>query len=729
MSKPQGFLKRYSRLFLLVIVLGAVIYLIAQKINVFGNVLVAMIGFGAVVLVHELGHFIFAKISDVKVEAFSIGFPPALIGFKRTEKGYRVRILPDFFSKEKEDKDKESHEAKNSLLTFTIGRNAKAGETEYCISMIPFGGFVKMLGQEDTKTAEAIDDPRSYTNKPVGSRMAVIAAGVTFNAISALIIFMIVFLKGINLQPAVVGGVIPDSPAAVAGVRAGDEIIELDGKRDNLDFGDILTAAALSNVNEAIKVKVRHEDDSIEEFTVLAEKRQTSLGDMRSFGISPAYSLTVAKVKVSDANALFEATGLRAGDRIKKADGKDVRTNWELAEVVRGSFEPEVKLLAERVDKSGKSELVESRIKLDLVSAGRGSDPESETGQVYSMVPRLKLELVSKNRPSFKERVTALFRGKKATVDTENELRSGDIILVAGEVENPTYKELRDVTTEYENKEMPIKVSRADSNGVEKTRTITVTPKRSKEDGRVVIGISLIPMFDTAHAVVAKTVAVEGGPEKLAIPRGAVITAVDGVRVTNFYDVINQIRKNAGQRINIDYRLDEKTAGDVTLDAVEGKDCITVQSIPAELVPFKEIRKLYKAKGPVDAVVMGYNKTVMFIVQTYVTLNRLLAGLVSPKLLMGPIGIISLSYQIVANKPLIDYAYLLGLISASIAVLNLLPILPFDGGHLVFLLIEKVKGSAVNEKIQGAMAYAGLAIIGALFLYVTFNDIVRSFLS
>ena len=155
---------------------------------------------------------------------------------------------------------------------------------------------------------------------------------------------------------------------------------------------------------------------------------------------------------------------------------------------------------------------------------------------------------------------------------------------------------------------------------------------------------------------------------------------------------------------------------------------VTVKSSFAEYIPFEGLEKVYKASGPIDAVLMGYRKTSMFVAQTYLTLKRLVGGLVSPKELMGPVGIISLSYQIVAEKPVIYYAYLLGLISACIAVVNFLPLPPLDGGLIVLLLVEKIKGSALSERVQGIIAYTGWALIGAFFLYITWNDIVKFFL-
>ena len=108
------------------------------------------------------------------------------------------------------------------------------------------------------------------------------------------------------------------------------------------------------------------------------------------------------------------------------------------------------------------------------------------------------------------------------------------------------------------------------------------------------------------------------------------------------------------------------------------------------------------------------------------TIRRLLGGILSPKHLMGPVGIVTVSYTIVSQKPLIEYVYFMGLISAAIAVFNFLPLIPLDGGWFVLLIVEKIKGSAVNQRAQALLAYVGWAIILSLVLYVSFNDVVRS---
>lgn len=706
MSEQKKQVNKNSRLILFAAVVVVAIYFIIRYASAFGNVLLVLLGFGAVILVHEFGHFIVAKLSNIKVEAFSIFMPPTLFGVQRKEEGIRIRILPDIFPKEGDDSGE-------GALRITIMGEGKASETEYRVGLIPFGGFVKMLGQEDTGPVKSSDDPRSFANKPTGIRAAVLAAGVLCNVISAVIIFMIVFLIGINLTPAVVGGVSPDSPAARAGIRAGDEVISVAGKSDDLDFSNIGIAAALSGEDEKVPMKVRHEDGTEEDLELVAELLPG--GQMREFGVDIPLSLTIGRLREVDAADLFSRTGFLAGDRIKSVDGRQVQSFWELREVVQNALTPVVTLEAERAGDQGETELFTSQVGLDWLFAGsRYIDSENKLYHIYSMVPRLRIGIVSDE----------LISGSD---DKESSLQSGDIMLAIGDVENPTYSDMRDVTEKYEKKELPIKVLRTNADGSEKILTVTVKPKKKAGSDRVLIGIVVV--LDTGHPVVAKTIDAEGGPERLDIPSGAAITAVDGAPVSNFYEIIREIKRYGGERITINWRVDEEMAGSVALNVDENIEGITVKSAFSEIIPFDDLKRTYKAGGPVDAIVMGYRRTVMFVAQTYVTLKRLIGGLVSPKNLMGPVGIITLSYRIVAEQPLVYYVYFLGLISAVIAVFNFLPLPPLDGGLVVLLLVEKIKGSALSERVQGIIAYVGWALILTLILYVTFNDIIRSFFS
>jgi regulator of sigma E protease len=713
-------LKTCSRVVLLAAVAVAAIVLIVRNMGVSKNILLVLLGFGAVILVHEFGHFIVAKLCGIKVEAFSIFMPPILLGIKKADRGWRIRILPELLRDELQ-------ESGDGLLSFTVGRKILPGETEYRIGLIPFGGFVKMLGQDDTGPTKTSDDPRSFANKPALARAAVFAAGVTFNVISAVIIYIIVFLVGINLTGPIVGGVIPGSPAERAGIRPGDEVIEVAGEDSRLDFSDVMMAGVLSAKGQAIPLKVRHEDGTIENISLAAE--QLPGEQFRVFGIERASSLTIAKVFAEDANRLLETTGLLSGDRIKGIDGIDVNNSWQFKNVVDRTFEPNVVLLAERGESSGQTQLVESRVSLAFPAVIRpAGETEADLASICGMVPRMRITEVFDESRSVKEWLLRLLSrvgiARPKAGDDAARLKPADIIVAVADVENPTYPELRQTITAYEGKTLPIKVLRTDANGIQQRLTVSVVPRKEASSDRVVIGI--VPELDTEHPVVAKTIATGRYPKPIAIPRGAAITAVDRVAVSNFYDVARELKKNAGQRVTIDWRLDDQTAGNIAIDVGRQQDIVAVRAYFKQAVPFADMEQLYKADGPIDAIGMGYKRTKTFIIQTYVTLHRLIGGLVSPKQLMGPVGILTFSYRIVAAKPLIYYAYFLGLISASIAVLNFLPLPPFDGGLTLLLLVEKIKGSALSVRTQEIIAYAGWGMVLALLLYVTFNDIVRS---
>src|SRR5678815_4717664 len=147
---------------------------------------------GILILIHELGHFFVARWTGVGVERFSIGFGPVLLRWR-------------------------------------------GKETEYALSAIPMGGYVKMMGEESPLEGGAqpdYDPAKAFALKPLWARFLIVFAGPGMNFVLAAVIFALVFaIVGRPVWPAVVGHVAPDSPATAAGVRTGDVITAVDGKR------------------------------------------------------------------------------------------------------------------------------------------------------------------------------------------------------------------------------------------------------------------------------------------------------------------------------------------------------------------------------------------------------------------------------------------------------------------------------------------------------------------
>jgi len=697
----------YFRLLWLVAFVAVAVVLIVRHFDKAANILLAVIGLGLMIIVHEFGHFIVAKLNDIHVEAFSIGFPPVLFGIRRSEEGYRMRILPEVFPSERKEAeltDEEADEWDEGRFHFTFGKKGRSGETEYRIGLIPFGGFVKMLGQEDIGQIKQSDDPRSYANKSVWRRASVISAGVGFNVLSAIVIFMVVFLVGIQLPPPIVGGVYSGSPADKAGLVAGDEIIEVNGKRENLEFSDIGMAAALSLEGEEVAVTVRHEDGSVEESALVARKIPELAKNMKVFGILQPVSLTVEEV--TESKALYEKTGLKPGDRITSVNGKAVDNLWELKGALRNVYTDQVPVRAERKG-NGDAQVVDTVLGLQYLPVAGRDKTGYLLSHIYSMVPRLKVGSIGEAK------------GRK---DRALNLKEEDIIVEIGDVKDPNFVEMREVTQAHNEQELQLKVFRRDEAGDMEQVTVTVVPKAVRRGGDALIGFT--PILEMEQAVVAETIETEG-IGGLEIPEGARITAVDGTAVKSFYDVIEEIRKHPNERISIDYRLSDEVAGSVALETGDFGDFIRLEKTVSEEIPFKAMTELYKASGPIDAIGMGFKKTVQFVVQTYLTLRSVVLTDIGADNLRGPIGIIEISYTVISRASLSYYLYLLGLISACISVVNFLPMLPFDGGHVLFLVIEKIKGSPVHERVQTSIATVGWVFVGALIIYLTYHDIVR----
>lgn len=142
---------------------------------------------GVLIFVHELGHFLVAKRIGVGVLKFSLGFGPRVIG-------------------------------------------RKIGETEYLLSLIPLGGYVKLLGESAEEGLPPGEEKRSFLKQTAAKRMAIVAAGPLFNVLLAILVFSLVHMVGIPVMTAEIGGVMPGSAAEEAGIRAGDAVTAVNGQ-------------------------------------------------------------------------------------------------------------------------------------------------------------------------------------------------------------------------------------------------------------------------------------------------------------------------------------------------------------------------------------------------------------------------------------------------------------------------------------------------------------------
>ena len=130
------------------------------------------------------------------------------------------------------------------------------------------------------------------------------------------------------------------------------------------------------------------------------------------------------------------------------------------------------------------------------------------------------------------------------------------------------------------------------------------------------------------------------------------------------------------------------------------------------------------SRGASAALAWGGRETMFFITTSYATLRSLVNQTVSTKDISGPVGIGSMAIQ-AGRRGIIDFAYFMAMISVSLAVINFLPFPVVDGGHAMFLIIEKIRGKPLSISVMNVVQMLGLAIILMVFLFVTWQDISR----
>ena len=270
------------------------------------TILTAVVVLGVLIFVHELGHFLVAKRSGVGVLKFSLGFGPKLIGIKR-------------------------------------------GETEYLLSAFPLGGYVKMIGEDPgDESAEAADLKRSFSRKGVGTRARIILAGPAANLLLPVAIFWGIFtFAGQPYFLPIVGTPEKDSPAAQAGLAAGDEVKALDGRP--IARWEEIKAAVQASSGRALRLTLVRSGQTVEmSVTPRAMKTRDVFGqeiEAWDLGLHPLLSTRIGQVLPGQ---VAQQAGLQIRDRIVALDGTPVAEWEQLAKAIHASPGRAVRLTVER---------------------------------------------------------------------------------------------------------------------------------------------------------------------------------------------------------------------------------------------------------------------------------------------------------------------------------------------------------------------------------------------
>jgi regulator of sigma E protease len=693
------------------------------------NVLSVALGLGLVIFFHELGHFAVAKWCDVHVERFSIGIGPIL------------------WSRQK-------------------------GETEYALSALPFGGYVKMLGQDDMDpnqmtSSEIAENPRSYSSKSVPQRMAIISAGVVMNVVTGFLFFTICYWFGVNEPSPVVGGVVPGFPAWTAGMKAGDRIEAINGEEIR-SFGDIYESVVLSTGD--VRIEGKHLDGSEFDFTLTPTRGASG----RSVGVQPNQTTTLsneilnpediaipglpakratllsesAEVEaVADTtptavngsadqsnSSMAPATPFRPGDRLIALQSEPVNTFVDLHRLTAKFSSQDLIYTFERTIKSDKPDVPD---KTTQVRISVPPDNVRSIGLWMAMGP-----------------VRAIRAG---SIAEKAGLKVGDIILSVDNmamgsdfdpVRLPTY------FSERAGSEVLVKVSRQAAAAPEQheLKMIPTDDPGWTEAPNSQTSPLPIPAVGAAFQVfpnIAKVVPGSAAEKTGMFAKGQKVTRIELVKPPAAEDVpvpstqetpallkLNELEKKQPGKtedINWAWAFGEIQQAPDHQIRVYLEDDKAVLLADIEKVPdwyrwtrgiggWEPAVELQKGESLGDATELGLRKTRKTGINIYMTLRSLFRGDLPADSFSGPVGILSIGYR-VASQGLTDLLLFLGFLSINLAILNFLPIPVLDGGHMVFLIWEGVTRRKPSPRVIGYAHAAGLLFIISLFMFVMYIDL------
>ena len=205
-----------------------------------------------------------------------------------------------------------------------------------------------------------------------------------------------------------------------------------------------------------------------------------------------------------------------------------------------------------------------------------------------------------------------------------------------------------------------------------------------------------------------------------SIQIGDVITHIDNVKVSSYEDIALELTVKSGKNVNITVKH-----SDNTIETINVKPIYTERGDTSGY-SYGFSLDTTREKGILNAIKYSFSQTKNLLVQMYRILYYLITGNLSLNNLSGPIGIFTIVGS-AAKSGFLNIIYLIAYLCINVAVINLIPFPAFDGGRALFLIIEKIKGSKVNPKIENTIHTIGFILLMILMLFVSYNDIVRLF--